>query len=625
MRKSLTTVNGAILLCALTINAQQPSIPDGFEFKANQSVYLIAIRTSDPPDSRMMRLFDQVNQEKALQLRKADKRFTTWTQVPPNIRLLQVRPGPERTILERSISEPDTLTSTDLAVKTRLEEEFKKRKKFKLADSTESADVVLFAISRYASDIFQVGPRGGITATSLVGEGYGDRLMSLVAFAIPAATYRRTKKDFTELGNVAKWEGAKTGTVTINTSAGRNDHSVKDAPVRDLIEKFHNDVLQKNTGAFHVPAQSAQPLTGSSTQPTEAAKKQPALSTSEQNSPRNPALVEPQDRVAIKLETSLVVMPLSVLDRYGRYIPSLTRRDFHIYEDNVEQQIDHFSAVEDPFHLVLLLDTSGSVQFKAEAIQDAAFAFVEQLRPQDRLMVLSFDSRIYINSEFTSDHTQLIRAIYRIQNRGGTGGRRLYDAVDCGGPGGTRLYDAVDLALTERLKYIQGRKAIVLFTDGVDTESRLTSAPRTLELVEESGVLVYIVQYDTKSDADKGAKMFGPPDNQIYIPNATISGPEAYDIASKYLIALVERAGGYLYRPENLSNLNQSLSLIADDLRHQYAISYYPINTARDGTYRSIRVTVDQPNASVLARAGYRAAGTTPIREMPPAKGTSRP
>src|SRR5262245_7198973 len=231
MRKSITTVNGAILLCALTINAQQPSIPDGFEFKANQSVYLIAIRTSESPDSRMMGLFDQ---ERALQLSKADKRFTTRQQVPPNIRPLQPRPGPERITLERSISEPDTLTSTDLAVKTNLEKEFKKRKKFKLADSPESADVVFFAISRYASDIFKVGPRGGITASSLVGEGYGDRLMSLVAFAIPAATYRRTKKDFTELGNVAPWGGAKTGTVTINTSAGRNDHSVKDAPVRDL-------------------------------------------------------------------------------------------------------------------------------------------------------------------------------------------------------------------------------------------------------------------------------------------------------------------------------------------------------------------------------------------------------
>jgi VWFA-related protein len=345
-----------------------------------------------------------------------------------------------------------------------------------------------------------------------------------------------------------------------------------------------------------VRAQSAQSRPSSSAPPAP-----------EQDPARKPPPGEPPDAATIKLDTALVVIPVSVLDRDGKYIPNLTRRDFHIYEDDVEQEIAYFSAVEVPFQVVLLLDTSSSARFKIEDIQNAALAFVEQLRPQDRVMVVSFDSRIYVDAEFTSDRAQLRRAIYGIRTRGGT-----------------RLYDAVDLALTERLKHLQGRKAIVLFTDGVDTESRLTTAPRTLELVEESGVLVYPVQYDTSRDAAKGARVVGPPGNQIYVPDPAISGPEAYRQASQYLTALAERTGARLYPAETIGNLHQALSLIAEELRHQYAISYYPTNTKRDGSYRRLRVRVDQAGVVVRARPGYRMAQAAPARhqgaDRPPVK-----
>ncbi len=587
MRKHLVFYGGVILLFALTVNAQQISSTDDFKFKPNQSVYVVAIKTSDPPDPRMRRLLGRAGQEKARRRLPVKGRNRNALPSPDNSLALD-RQEPSRVILERSISEADTLTSTDLALKGRLEEEFKIRKKFKIAVSAEAADVVFFAISHYGSHRFQVKPQG-ITSTTLIGEASGDQMISVVAFAIPASFYRQTRKDFTELGRAALWEGAEVAEVTIDVSAGQRRHSVNEAAVTDLIERFHQDTLKKKGAAPIARALPTQSPPGSAPPPTGTEKKR--LVAPGQETDSDPATPGPQDATTISLDTALVGIPISVLDRDGKYIPNLSRRDFHIYEDDVEQEIDQFSVVEAPFHVALLLDTSGSARFKTEDIQNAALAFVEQLRPQDRVMVISFDSRIYVDSEFSGDRAQLRSAIYGIKTRGGT-----------------RLYDAVDLSLTERLRRVQGRKAIVLFTDGVDTESRLTSAPRTLELVEESSALVYPVQYDTSADADKGAITVGPPENRLYVPNSTISGSEAYTRASQYLADLAERAGARLYRAENLNNLNQSLSLIAEELRHQYAISYYPTNTARDGSYRRIRVTVSQPNVAVRARAGYRAA-----------------
>src|SRR5215470_2644532 len=191
---------------------------------------------------------------------------------------------------------------------------------------------------------------------------------------------------------------------------------------------------------------------------------------------------EAQDPGAtIKIDTTLVTIPVRVLDRDGKYIPNLTRRDFHLFEDNVEQDIADFNSIEAPFHVALLLDTSRSTSFKLGDIQKAALAFIDQLHPDDRVMVVSFDSDIYIDAEFTSDREQLRQAIRRTR----TGSS-------------TRLYDAVDLVITERLGKIQGRKAVVLFTDGVDTASNLASAASTIGRVEESGVLAYPIQYDTE-------------------------------------------------------------------------------------------------------------------------------
>jgi VWFA-related protein len=322
----------------------------------------------------------------------------------------------------------------------------------------------------------------------------------------------------------------------------------------------------------------------------------------------------------IKIDTTLVTIPVTVSDRNGKYIPNLAKRDFQLYEDGVEQEISEFSQIEVPFHVVLMIDTSRSTVFRLEDIQAAAVSFVEQLRKDDEVMVVSFDDKIYVDSEFTSDRTRLRRAIYGTR----TGG-------------GTKLYDAVELAITERLQQIDGRKAIVLFTDGVDTTSKFSNANRTIGLVEESEILVYPIRYDTEERGRPniyGRGGNGPLPWPFPMPGGggrsrrwpftfnampqwgrggTIGGGSGdYRKGAQYLQDLADRSGARLQLADSLQNLDRAFAQIAEELRQQYGISYYPSNAARDGSYRRIRVRPTNPNLVVRTREGSRAADDRP-------------
>ena len=178
-----------------------------------------------------------------------------------------------------------------------------------------------------------------------------------------------------------------------------------------------------------------------------------------------------------------MTIPVSVMDRDGRYIPNLQKEEFRIWEDGVEQEVAFFQSVDKPFSVVLMLDTSPSTQFRLEDIQDAAISFVNQLRPDDKVMVVSFNDDIKILSEFTTDRSKLHRAIQRART-----------------DDGTRLYDAVDMVINQQLSRVQGRKAIVLFTDGVDTTSRRADYQSNIMDAQELDALIYPVQYDTARD-----------------------------------------------------------------------------------------------------------------------------
>ena len=197
---------------------------------------------------------------------------------------------------------------------------------------------------------------------------------------------------------------------------------------------------------------------------------------------------EPQDLEKITTETDLVTVPLIANDSNGTYVTDLRQEEFAILEDNVPQQIAFFGKVAAPFHVILMLDTSSSTQDKLREIQAAAFAFVQQLQAADRVKVISFDDKVNDLNEFTSDREILRSAIYKTISGQGT-----------------KVYDAVELAL-DTIRKIRGRKAIVIFTDGMDWHSDSATFDGTLRWLDEEGVVFYPIRYETRATTERLAR-----------------------------------------------------------------------------------------------------------------------
>jgi len=183
-----------------------------------------------------------------------------------------------------------------------------------------------------------------------------------------------------------------------------------------------------------------------------------------------------------------VSVPLIASDQNGVFITDLRQEEFAISEDGVPQQIAFFGKVAAPFHVVLMLDTSSSTQDKLKQIQQAALAFVEQLQPADRVKVISFDDTVKDLNEFTNNREILRSAIY-----GTKSGQ------------GTKVYDAVELALNT-IRKIRGRKAIVIFTDGMDWHSDQATFEGTVRWLDEEGVMVHPIRYDTRATTERLAR-----------------------------------------------------------------------------------------------------------------------
>jgi Ca-activated chloride channel homolog len=286
---------------------------------------------------------------------------------------------------------------------------------------------------------------------------------------------------------------------------------------------------------------------------------------------------EQQQPETIRVDTSLVTVPVTVTDRDGRFVTGLTRADFQITEDGKPQEIATFMAADAPFTVALLIDTSRSTQDYLGLIRSAAIGFVKQLQPQDRVLVVTFDEKINFLGDFTSDRGQLQRTIKGVKSN-------LL----------TRIYDAISLTISEKLMPLTGRKAIVVFSDGVDTWSGQASYESTLDLVARSGVLVYAVQYKTPIYPDTRDRVRAQIERQI--------------TAVKFLRALAQQSGARPLQAELIENAGRTFALIADELRHQYTLEYYSTNDRQDGGYRSIAVTLKRDDLVVRTRRGYTAA-----------------
>jgi VWFA-related protein len=337
---------------------------------------------------------------------------------------------------------------------------------------------------------------------------------------------------------------------------------------------------------------------------TPAATPSPQTENSEQDT--NAPL--PTDDEIITVETEVVTIPVKVSDRSGKFIPGLAKENFTVFEDGTEQEIAFFSNEQQPFTVALVLDMSYSTTFKINEIQSAAIAFIDQLRKNDKIMVVSFDEEVHILTEPTDDRGQIYRAIKSTKIASGTS-----------------LYEAVDIVINQKLKRIKGRKAIVLFTDGVDTTSRRVHDLTNLRDALEFDALVYPIKYDTYADvqAIKNKTVIVPPTIPsplppknpspfpIPIPTGGVGTPssqgttaEDYRKAGEYLDEMANRTGGRIYEASTTGSLASAFSKIASELREFYSLGYYPKDDAKTGK-RQIKVKVDRKGLSVRARDGY--------------------
>ena len=233
---------------------------------------------------------------------------------------------------------------------------------------------------------------------------------------------------------------------------------------------------------------AALPQTPSRSQQRPSTKRTTRQEPTPEASPESSSSPEQQEVETLKIDTNLVTVPVIASSVDGNYLPDLQQSEFNISEDGVKQEVSFFATVSAPFHVVLLLDTSASTREKLGLIRRAAVAFVEQLQAGDRVKVISFDDQVRDLNEFTNDRAALRNAI----NRTETGQ-------------GTKLYDAFELAMSS-MRRIQGRKAIVLFTDGVDWRSDEASFNSTLKWLDEEGVIVYPIRYETREETERIAR-----------------------------------------------------------------------------------------------------------------------
>ncbi|MEW6129122.1 MAG: VWA domain-containing protein [Acidobacteriota bacterium] len=312
------------------------------------------------------------------------------------------------------------------------------------------------------------------------------------------------------------------------------------------------------------------------------------------------------DDEPVKLQTTLVQVPVIVKDRTERYLTDLKKSEFKLFENGIEQEVTFFGTVEEPFNVALLIDSSGSTVEKLNQIKAAASAFIETLRPHDRVMVMEFNDSVTIHAEMTGNRDALHQAISRIQ------------------PGEfTQVYEAVYTAVWERLANMKGRKAVILFSDGIDNASTELDEEDTFAAITESeDVIVYPIRYNTREDVEHKLELKYA--NQVLLPeqarattaNLTVKKPptfeealrdldRTYRQADEYLYELARLSGGVVERADRLTDLQSAFGRIADELRKQYLIGYYP-KDEKSEIDRRIVVKVTRPDARVRARPGYK-------------------
>lgn len=276
-----------------------------------------------------------------------------------------------------------------------------------------------------------------------------------------------------------------------------------------------------------------------------------------------------QSGYTIQRSVDLVVLHVSVTDERGQFVPELKQENFHVYEDDSEQKISVLRQEDAPVSMGLLVDNSGSMADKLEKVNAAALTFVKTSNPEDEVFVAHFNDKYYFDRDFTNDVGELKKALEQADPSSSTA-----------------LYDATTTSLDRLKRGYLDKKVLLIVSDGEDNSSHhnLDSA---LQEAQRSSALIYAVGLLREEK------------------------PESAERDRQALLALTRATGGSALFPENLEDVESTCTQIARDIRHQYTLAYYPTNTRKDGSFRSVRVKIVPPpgggNISARTRTGYYA------------------
>jgi Ca-activated chloride channel homolog len=294
----------------------------------------------------------------------------------------------------------------------------------------------------------------------------------------------------------------------------------------------------------------------------------------------------------IKLRAEEVLLNVTVLDNYGRQATDLRKEEFIIAEDMQKQDISSFQISSVPVNVVLMLDASGSVVPEIASLRESAMKFIAGLDAKDKVSILEFHSNVELLQDWTSSAEDLRHAISWRFKPGMVRTKEGHASY-----GMTALYDAVYLATEEQLAKVDGRKAVIILTDGVDNSSKVTFEQSLTALIK-TGAVVYVISKarqmitEISRYSGKTGRVFGT------------AGPanEAIGMlenAERLMGQMCARTGGQIYSPLKESDMKDVYERVARELKNQYIITYVPKNDKHDGVLRSIKV--------FLSRAGYTA------------------
>jgi len=369
------------------------------------------------------------------------------------------------------------------------------------------------------------------------------------------------------------------------------------------------------------------------TPPPAAEQAKPAVTPRQTPTPKASGEEVGEDEV-VRVETQLVSVPAVVTDGAGKPLAGLRADNFLVFEDGRPQKIANFATTEAPFEVALLLDTSGSTRQDVGLIRRAALAFVEALRPGDRVAVLAFSTRqedkdtrlaaVEVKAPLTDDREELNAAIEGI---GASNGTPFYDGLERA---------AKDVFREPPREALRGRRALVALTDGVDSTSE-ADFDEVRARIKRAGVVAYFVQVNTESYVedrlmqnceDGGALRLSRAQLQRYrrlfasradaedFSNFCQMGPfermhisrMLYTLARDEMNRLARDTGGKTFPVADLRDARRAFRQVAEEIGTQYSLGYYSSNTTRDGSFRTIRVQLrGVKDAQVRAREGYQA------------------